>query len=366
MLQEAPKELLHVLFSKNLMRCLMNQLADQERYLHRIAEKTIRVLLARAEAQPATAIIALNELIGPCGQIAFDQVTKTKTIDRLISNISVDSLGYILPTLHQSILQPGTPDKKSAASQRQLIADLLVTFVKSRPSPEESAGGFSAYSDGISSILYLLIKCAYFRIQGDEDSKSIPQPEMTTASLDMFRSKLTSCLTYLMSKSTNPSWFPHLVVCNIRSQEIEDEKCVTLLDTDSDVGKVIRRAWKTLDKVFSKEKKASELKKSELQAFNLLYSLTILQVYNGDVDAVNVLDELKQCYHSLIKQNTNDQQEGSEALVEILLSFASKPSLLFRRLAEQVFSAFSLMITSAGLQSMVKVCGMCLMRKLLC
>ena len=357
MLQEVPENLLHVLFSKNLMRCLINQLASQERYLHRIAEESIKVLLTRAEGQPAIAAIAFNGFTGPYGHIAFNQVTKTKTIERLISNIDLSGLGDVLPILCRSILRPATPNEKSAAFQRQSTADLLVTFIKRRQSPEETATEYPAYSEGISSILYLLIKCAYFRIRGDDDDpETIPQPEITIALRDMFRSKLTSCLTHLMSKSTNPSWFPYLVICNIRNREMDDDTCTTLLDIDSDIGKVIRRAWRTLNKLASKVNKASKLRKPELEAFKLLYSLTILQVYNGDADTVNVLDELKQCYDSLIKHNTNDQQEGSEALVEILLSFASKPSLLFRRVAEQVFLAFSARINSAGLQSMVKVC----------
>jgi DNA polymerase phi len=93
-------------------------------------------------------------------------------------------------------------------------------------------------------------------------------------------------------------------------------------------------------------------------AFKLLYSLTVLQVYNGDADAVSMLDELEFCYSKFAgKESKKDEaSDASDALVEILLSFASKQSQLFRRMSEQVFSAFADKVTENGLDSLVSVC----------
>lgn len=87
--------------------------------------------------------------------------------------------------------------------------------------------------------------------------------------------------------------------------------------------------------------------------------MTILQIYSGDGDAVSMLDELKFCYSKFLGKDKSDQEEASDAsdaLVEILLSFASKPSQLFRRMSEQVFGAFAEQVTADGLQSLVSVC----------
>jgi DNA polymerase phi len=87
--------------------------------------------------------------------------------------------------------------------------------------------------------------------------------------------------------------------------------------------------------------------------------MTILQVYNGDADAVSMLDELKFCYSRFLGHKKSEQgptSEASDTLVEILLSFASKQSQLFRRTSEQVFGAFADQITSTGLRSLVAVC----------
>lgn len=97
---------------------------------------------------------------------------------------------------------------------------------------------------------------------------------------------------------------------------------------------------------------------ASLQAFKLLYSMTILQVYNGDADGVSMLEELQLCSSNFLgskKPKPGQEPEAADLLVEILLSFASKQSQLFRRTSEQVFGAFTDHITSSGLESMVAV-----------
>lgn len=98
-----------------------------------------------------------------------------------------------------------------------------------------------------------------------------------------------------------------------------------------------------------------------VDAFKLLYSMTILQVYNGDADAVSMLDELDFCFSKIFgdkKSKKEETADASDALVEILLSFASKPSQLFRRMSEQVFGAFADKISENGLDSLVSVCAL--------
>lgn len=86
--------------------------------------------------------------------------------------------------------------------------------------------------------------------------------------------------------------------------------------------------------------------------------MTILQVYNGDADAVSMLDELDFCFSKIFgdkKSKKDETADASDALVEILLSFASKPSQLFRRMSEQVFGAFADKISENGLDSLVSI-----------
>lgn len=75
-----------------------------------------------------------------------------------------------------------------------------------------------------------------------------------------------------------------------------------------------------------------------------------------------MLDELKLCYDKFIsrkKSEHDNDDEASDTLVEIILSFASKQSQLFRRMSEQVFGAFASRVTATGLHSLISVCVFC-------
>ena len=117
---------------------------------------------------------------------------------------------------------------------------------------------------------------------------------------------------------------------------------------------------KTLERIRRKRtnpKKSSSIS-PQLSSFELLYSLVILQVHSGETDALGVLDELKICYNKVIKSRsspTDGDVDASEVLVEILLSFLSKPSVLLRKLATQVFGSFVDRITGRGLEAMFGV-----------
>ena len=354
MLQTAPEDLLLFLFSQNLMRSLMNQLASSERYLNRIAVTATKAMVQRVQIQPSTAVAIIKGILQPPqGRINFDQSTKTKTVEKVLSQVDKASVKQLLPLFRQLVLNPDAPEGKSAALARQVLADHLVFIVRSKKVTAEPLD----FSVEVQSILAVFAEFAYFTADVDAlSSEKPPEPPLSSASCEMFRSRITTCLTHLLNKSADPSYFAYNLVRDVRQREETDKRFKSLLDADQNVRDSIRRAWKTLDKIQTKEKEAHTNKKQVLQAFKLLYSITIIEVYNGDTDAMNVLDELKDCYTSLVKHRRKGEQEGPEALVEILLSFVAKPSMMFRRLAQQVFSACASDVNKSGLQSMIKVC----------
>jgi DNA polymerase phi len=92
------------------------------------------------------------------------------------------------------------------------------------------------------------------------------------------------------------------------------------------------------------------------EGFILLYSLTLLQVYNDDGDAVMMLDDLDASRKTMLKNKKKDTEtEGSDAFVEIVLSFIGNPRTLFRKIGEEAFSIFASEINSEGLQSLAEI-----------
>lgn len=332
----------------------MNQVAGQERFLHVAAEKATRVMLTRARSDPKAKKYILEGLLSSSfGGINYDAVTKTKTIDSLLSQMSGLALKEVLPVYEQLIIQPDTQDVKEAASQRQVAADQLLSALRNMQMDQsESEGSLMA----AKSLILLLARCAYFDLDGlPEEHSSKPSPLMSQASREVFRLRIASCLAHLLSKLEHPARPIYDVVSTINEWGETLDVGKPLLDVDVAVREVIQLAWDVLAKV-NFEASATPSESSAAKSFSsiqLLYSLTMLQIYNEDADAVNMLDELNGYFKPLISKKSF--KNGSAALIEVLLSFASKPSQLFRRLTQQVFTAFASEIDELGLQSMISV-----------
>ncbi|KAL8818542.1 MAG: hypothetical protein Q9223_002845 [Gallowayella weberi] len=353
--RSAPEPFLPSLFSLNFMRCLTNQLASKQRYLHRAAEKSINSVLNRASLEPTVASAVVRALLThSCARKAsFDQMTRTKTIEKLMSLCSDSSLRHLVPELCDELVQPNMTDENHANAWRQTLVDQLAALLKSRQisaSPDWQSSDATILT---SDILEFLVKYSYFSIQGSQvDQNDHPIPPISEKTQDIFKTRLSSCLSHILSKWPNPAFFVSKAVRNLLSPE-SDEFMRTNLDINDTLGDIIEHA-RTFLKTMYEHPSAKSSDKAILDAFELLYSLTVFQIYNGDADAVSMFNELQTCYELLV-QRRKGNQHGSEILVEILLSFLAKPSQLFRRLAQQVFTAFVSHIDREGLQSMFKV-----------
>ena len=346
------------IFSKNFLRCFMNQLASSDRYLHRSAEKAAKSINARTENEPRVAVKVLACLLKPPnGRINFDQVTKTKTVEKLLAQVNDHDLSDLLHLHSAFIMKPNAQDEKVAAVERQIAADHLLIVVRTRHAIADAVSTLrSEPTSFMQQVLALLAKYTYFDQRQEITLASMRcSPPILETTRSVFRGRISSCLIHILAKFAHPAGFVYELIDYIRSQEASEGGLLLTLEHEVSVTKSINQGWAILQKVHAKAVSAQGPKKGLLDAFELLYALTLLQVYNGDADAVNMLDDLKDCYDSLIKHKSRPHQAGSDGLVEILLSFVAKPSSLFRRLASQVFSTCTNDISESGLQSMIKV-----------
>ena len=345
------------LFTKNVMRCLINQLASPERYLHRVAERSIKAILARARSNSVGKAPILKALLDPVnGDINFDKITKTKTVEDLISLVDDPAFEQVVEIYEDLILRPGVEDEKIAASRRQSAADQLVSAVRSiQLPPGENIPAKSGYLANIRRILALLAKYAYFDVDSAPDDRVVSSsPQISRSSREMFRTRLSSCLSSLVTRSIGePSHCAYEVVAYVHGQHENSNQRSTTLNADGNVRKVLEKAWQILRKVHTRATSELDRDARYFHALELLYSLTILQVHNEEADAVGILIELNHSFKPLLHKNKRPQ--SSETLIEILLSFIAKPSQLFRRLAQQVFTASASELDGNALQSMFKV-----------
>ena len=351
-----PVHLLPDIFTKNLMRCLINQLASQERYLHRAAERSIKALIARARLDPNARAPILKAVLDPDkGDINFDKITKTKTVEFLISSVDDPAYEQLTDVYEDLILRPGVEDEKAAMSRRQSAADQLVSAIKSIQQPTGEDLAKSQCLVSIRRILAVLAKYAYFDVDNVQDNRGLnPSPKMSQASREMFRSRIMSCLSSLIAKPIGqPSHFAYELVFGIHGREEKTDYPSAVLNADENVRSVLKAAWQILRKVHSQSSLIPDVEARFYRALELLYSLTIIQVHNEEADAVGILVELNDSFSSLLHKKKPPRD--SATLVEILLSFIAKPSQLFRRLAQQVFTACASELDNSALQSMIKV-----------
>ncbi len=379
-IMKAPISDIERLFSPNFMRCFMNQLASPDRYLHRAAEKARKAILEKARNTPITGDAIFAALVNSDkGDVNFDGITKTKTIEnllRIIQEVSEFRLKHVIMLYSEIIRRPATKGRsfatkrpqnqqnagdelqQAAATRRQIAADQLVTVLRSIPlvSAQEKPGDRKSEHD-ISEILALFAESAYF--EHPETSNIAKTPNLSTSSRSRFRSRITSCLSHLMSKANNPAYFAYQLIVHIKDMEDRPQYYISLLETDDSIESIMSQAQETLRYVDEKEfGNSSTAEKTFYSSAKLLVSLTMLQIYNGDTEAVNILQELNECYsRKELKDCHRKGFQDSSALVEILLSLASQPSVLFRRVVQQVFTTCTSGIAEAALQPMLRVLG---------
>jgi len=226
--------------------------------------------------------------------------------------------------------------EKEAELRRQLLGDNFLNIIRKVNVVEGSTN--TTWIQEVA--LPTLAKLAY-----SQEFKC--QPPLSQKSRTLFRNRLASSFGHLLSDIGGYS-FP----CNLLQSVSPDA-----VEMDSRISDAKDNALSTTKKILKKIKKADPEDQAPLQALALLYSLVIFQLYNGESEALSVLEELKICYDKLIrhKDAEDSDTDASEILVELLLSFISKPSALLRKVSQHVFSAFMTEINANGLKLMTDV-----------
>ncbi|KAK8206195.1 DNA polymerase phi-domain-containing protein [Phyllosticta capitalensis] len=350
MLASAPQWALLSLFSPNLMRCIINQRNGADRYLHKPAQAPLDEMRARVKRNPEVAAPIVEGLVTRHGSLNFDKITKTKTVEGVLGFAGGSSLKELVLFFERLIYRPeDDEDQKAVETHRRTVSDMMILLVRSR-----NLANPIGDDDWLRTLLEVFTKLAYFSPTGSSQTHDVPVPSISDASRQLFQERVTSCLAHLLSsKLDTEMMYPVFVVTAI--QKFSASETLSLaFKADKTISKAVKQAHKQLSEVLAKEAKAKEKKKPALRAFKLLYSLTMVQVYNGDADAVMILEELSECYGAAFQKGEKDTN-AFQLLTEVILGFAARPSVLFRKLAEEVFTVFASELTPEGLQSMIEI-----------
>jgi DNA polymerase phi len=337
------KTLVKEFFTRNLMKCLLNQAAKEDRYLHRAAFKTLHTVEKTVEAHPELLIPVLKELTGKFGLYDFDQRTTSKTIENLLQWVTPSNSKKVLKLLREpvlnlkeSVLSPSphllvtdsssTPE--DAEKLRQAYADYvfkMTTQAKTSSDDSDDADSKSALEIGIKE----LASCAY-------SSQEEFVPALSEKTRDVFRNRLASAFSRVTKQHKNTEYLCEAVksvkpTAIVMNDEIESER---------------KGALKAMAKLLKPSNKVDDTSSSISSGLALLYATTLLQLYDGVPDALAILQDLQTCSEKMKSKESG----ASELLVEILLALVSRKSPMLRQISEQVFEVFASQLSSEALQ----------------
>ncbi|KAK8055321.1 DNA polymerase V family protein [Apiospora rasikravindrae] len=319
------------LFSKNLMRCLINQSAKEDRYLHRAATKSLKIVEGIVETEPTSLLPILEEFLGKNGAYDFDQQTHQSTVEKILQHVTSDNVEAILKFLREPVVVIKEQDE--AEKSRQVFAGYVFFMCTRRQSSEDESGELQRDQDVVlKTTLEELVKNSY-------SSSANFSPELSDKTRQVFRNRLSSALAKLTKRHSD-----YRFLCDaVATVEPTAVKMSTELEAER------KAALKSLRKLTKQSQKEGSESSPSL-SLALLYAITILQLYDGDADALTTLEDLKQCSEKL--KETDDA--ASSLLVEILLSMVSRQSPLMRQITQQVFEAFTPQLSADALEGLTE------------
>ncbi|KAI6813447.1 hypothetical protein KC332_g15275 [Hortaea werneckii] len=328
----APGPYLRYILSQTVLRTVINHRGEANRTLFEAAKLPLDQIVQRTKQEPAVA----DSFFSPMAlHGAFDQSTKSKTIESLLQHADVEALQRIVATVNNLVVHPKTESSDQVDSRRRVLADVLLTALRSNREPSRLLGQGQDLAAWARDVFHILTSFGYIA------AEPLPSPPLSEASRSIFRSRLMSCLNSVMDQSPSTAVAASTYVLNL----LHDRRKEAHKKLSKQAAETLRAARK-----HAQGMEGAGNAGIAGQAYKLLFNLSMLQVYNEEIDSVEALQDLN---------NTFDgKQSGGEAtmmLVELLLSFVSKPSALFRKLAEQVFAAFAAEMTSDGLQSLIDI-----------
>lgn len=86
-----------------------------------------------------------------------------------------------------------------------------------------------------------------------------------------------------------------------------------------------------------------------------MYTFTLLQIYNGDTDAVMMLEDLDAARTGLLEAAKGSASQRQNIFIEVLVSFLGHPRTLYHRIAMEAFTRFASEVSLEGLQSLADI-----------
>ena len=309
------------------------------------------MILKRARDDPEAALPLLQGmLLGLSGDLDFDGRTKTKTIEELLAKAALVDPEGTADFLRLGLLQRSPAKGPEIHRQQLILASAIVAVLRrtyGRTTKGEEAKVFARKA------LYCLGSWTY---SGSSTSFSVgSQSEISTAQAfnTQLNARILSCFSHILGQ--------RLAAWDVVYQFFHD---LSAHDDSSLPGRVKSRATthdaviltKALDTIaeLAGSTPHSNHEKGNLQqALIVLLGMIIITAFNGESEAVSLLEDL---LHHLDGTMIQNQTIGNPVtFAKILLALVSRPSILFRRTVGPIFAATTHLLDWEGLQCLLEI-----------
>jgi DNA polymerase phi len=319
-------QITHNVFSQNLLTCLINQAAKQDRYLHRAATKALKAIELAADTDRDLVPVITQFLLGKQGAYNFDQRSNSKTVDKLLQLTRPQHAQEVIKNLRQLVLKS---EGDGAENHILVYADYLFRLSSIVPTEADAKSASKGSVGGLA--LQEFARLAY-----PQSGEIVPG--LTEKTKPILRQKLTAALAKFVKRPEDFAEFCNAIM-------LIDSSSV---DMDEELQAELLEALEKLQQL-TNPKQAKGNKSNAYQGLALLYAVAILQLYNAEPDAVDILNDLRQCHEKLLSKQKSEDGDVSAMLVEILLAMVARPSSLMRQTADRVFEAFTSLMTEEAL-----------------
>ncbi|KAI6006406.1 DNA polymerase phi-domain-containing protein [Pisolithus marmoratus] len=332
---------LPMLFTKNLMRSWINHLSKSDRYLHKISLDVAKHIQSFVQENPTLGFPLILQLTGINGSREFDKLTRTKTVESILSVMDSEGIkNYILSLLDQVNSKDADEDVTVLNSRRTWIADQFAALIRNGSVPKSD--------EWIQVVLDWYAMDGLYSIRRKFGSSSIhalralPSPPFTEQFQAHCRTRLFSSLADLTSQTTvvKKDDKTHKETAIATDGEFWISKVLTTLarlDKDTKhvsplapVGEETQALLGRVQKIHEKLDKVSAEKKDVAKGFELVLSSLVLQCRCGEEDSVGNIEAClgnvrsKKSFKKKNQQNAllvDDESEPIDILVDLLIGY---------------------------------------------
>ncbi|CAL1703687.1 unnamed protein product [Somion occarium] len=194
---------LPMLFTKNFMRSWINHLSNSDRYLHKAAKQVVTDIQGLVKKDPTLGFALILQLTGVHGSHQFDKLTKTKTVETILTSMDNEGIqSYIKYLLGQVNDQEGgkTADIQAINARRAWVIEQLAALVRNGAVPKDDAW--------VQAVLDWFTVHGLFIVRKQSEKSeflalhSIPAPPFSDELRKLCRERLLSCLAELTTHAS--------------------------------------------------------------------------------------------------------------------------------------------------------------------